>query len=61
MFGETIRNPGSILNEFAFNLTGPVVGAASSDIYTAPVARWTVLGGFTYRIPTSGVAIASNN
>lgn len=61
VFGETIWYPGSILNEFAFNLTGPVVGAASSDIYTAPVARWTVLGGFTYRIPTSGVAIASNN
>ncbi len=61
IFTEAIWYPGSILSEFAFNLTGPVVGASSSDIYTAPVARWTVLAGFTYQIPTSGVAVASND
>lgn len=61
VFTEAIWYPGSILSEFAFNLTGPVVGAASSDIYTAPVPRWTVLGGFTYRFPTSGVSLADNS
>jgi outer membrane receptor protein involved in Fe transport len=61
VFTEAIWYPGSILSEFAFNLTGPVVGASSSDIYTAPVPRWTVLGGFTYRIPTSGIALADNS
>jgi outer membrane receptor protein involved in Fe transport len=61
VFTEAIWYPGSLLSEFAFNLTGPVVGAASSDIYTAPVPRFTVLGGFTYRVPTSGSVLASNN
>lgn len=60
VFSEAIWYPGSLLSEFAFNLTGPVTGAAASDIYTAPVPRFTVLGGFTYRFPTSGVAVASN-
>jgi outer membrane receptor protein involved in Fe transport len=60
VFTEAIWYPGSILSEFAFNLSGPVVGASSSDIYAAPAPRWTVLGGFTYRIPTSGIALADN-
>ncbi|HUC49583.1 MAG TPA: TonB-dependent receptor [Xanthobacteraceae bacterium] len=60
VFTEAIWYPSSVLSEFAFNLTGPVVGASSSDIYTAPAPRWTALGGFTYRIPTSGVALAAN-
>lgn len=59
-FTEATWYPGSLLSEFAFNLTGPVVGASSSDIYTAPVPRFTVLGGFTYRFPTSGIALAAN-
>jgi len=33
VFTEAIWYPGSILSEFAFNLTGPVVGAVSSDIW----------------------------
>jgi len=61
VFTEADWYPGSILSEFAFNLTGPVVGASSSDIYTAPVPRFTLLGGFTYRIPTAGVALAAND
>ncbi|MGP0088236.1 MAG: TonB-dependent receptor [Steroidobacteraceae bacterium] len=61
VFTEAIWYPGSILSEFAFNLTGPVVGASSSDIYTAPVPRLTLLGGFTYRIPTVGTALAANS
>jgi outer membrane receptor protein involved in Fe transport len=60
-YTEAVWYPGSIVSEFAFNLTGPVVGAASSDIYTAPVPRFTLLGGFTYHIPTSGVAVAAND
>jgi len=60
VFTEAIWYPSSVLSEFAFNLTGPPVGASPSDIFTAPAPRWTALGGFTYRIPTSGIALAAN-
>lgn len=59
VFTEAIWYPGSILSEIAIN-RGPIVGAASSDILTAPVPRFTVLGGFSYHIPTSGAALAAN-
>jgi outer membrane receptor protein involved in Fe transport len=58
LFWEAIWYPGDTLSEFAINL-GPVTGAASSDIYTAPVPRLTILGGATYRIPTSATTLAS--
>jgi outer membrane receptor protein involved in Fe transport len=60
VFSTAIWYPGSILSEFAFQLTGPVVGASSSDIYTAPVPRWTFLSGFVYHFPTSPALLAAN-
>jgi outer membrane receptor protein involved in Fe transport len=58
IFSEATWYPGDTLSEFAINL-GPVTGAASSDIYTAPVPRWTMLAGVAYRIPTVAGTLAS--
>lgn len=60
VFGEATWYPGSVVNEVAINLTGPVVGASSADIFVAPVPRWTVLAGFSYRFPTAGTTVAAN-
>ncbi|HLH97985.1 MAG TPA: TonB-dependent receptor [Xanthobacteraceae bacterium] len=52
-FVQAIWYPSSQLDEIAFNLNGPVTGAVSSNIYTSPVAKLTVLGGFSYKFPTT--------
>jgi outer membrane receptor protein involved in Fe transport len=51
-FAQATWYPANRLSEFATNF-GNVTGAASSDIFTSPVAPLTVMVGLTYRMATS--------
>ncbi len=55
-FTQAAWYPGNRYSEFAIDFADPV-HATSADIYTAPVPEFTVLAGFSYRIPTSRLAV----
>lgn len=52
-FGQATWYPGSRVSEIALNF-GDVVSAASSDIFTSPVPRLTLLAGVSYGFATAG-------
>lgn len=54
-FGQATWYPGSRVSEIALNF-GDVVSAASSDIYTSPVPRLTLLAGLSLGFATGGGA-----
>jgi outer membrane receptor protein involved in Fe transport len=54
-FGQATWYPGSRVSEIALNF-GDVVSATSSDIYTSPVPRLTLLAGVSYGFATGGGA-----
>lgn len=53
VFTQATWYPGNLYSEAAFNITGDAVHAGSSDIYVGPVPRFTILAGFSYRMPTA--------
>ncbi len=55
-FTQATWYPGNRYSEFAIDFADPV-HTTSSNIYVAPVPEFTVLAGFSYRIPTSRLAM----
>jgi outer membrane receptor protein involved in Fe transport len=55
-FTQATWYPGDRYSEFAIDFADPV-HASATDIYTAPVPEFTVLAGFSYRIPTTKLAM----
>ena len=53
-FTQATWYPGDRYSEAAFNFGDPVT-ASATDIYVGPVPEFTVLAGFSYRIPTSNL------
>ena len=58
-FTQASWYPGDRYSEAAFNF-GDAVSATASDIYVAPVPEFTVLAGFSYRVPTSNLRLAES-
>lgn len=54
-FGQATLYPGDRTSESIFNF-GSAVTAASSDIYTAPQPRLTLLAGLSFSFATGGIA-----
>ena len=55
-FTQATWYPGDRYSEFAIDFADPV-HALATDIYTSPVPEFTVLAGFSYRIPTTKLAM----
>jgi len=51
-FAQSTWYPGDRTTEVAINF-GPVTGATSADVFTAPQPGFAFLAGLTYRLPTS--------
>jgi outer membrane receptor protein involved in Fe transport len=59
-FTQATWYPGDRYSEAIFNFADDPLHAANADIYVAPVPEFTMLAGFSYRIPTSNPRIAES-
>lgn len=56
-FTQATWYPGNRDSEFEINFSDP---GSAPNIRTAPVPEFTMLAGFSYRVPTSGAPIAES-